>query len=66
MKDKILGYCKECGTAIKKSHSLKEAGHPHVYECPTCSYPSDTNDLWDELSSDLIEYRKKNGLNIEY
>lgn len=58
MGDKILGYCKECGTAIKKSHLLK-------CKCPTCGYPSDKNDLYDTLPDYLIEYRKQNGLDIE-
>jgi len=62
--DKKLGYCKECGTTIRKSHSLKQLGYNEAYECPYCKYPNGKEDLWDRLPDYLIKYRKKNGLGI--
>lgn len=45
---KILGYCKECGTAILDTYNIIP-DYKDIYECPKCGYPSNIEDLWDEI-----------------
>jgi ribosomal protein L37E len=67
MKDKFLGYCKECGTKVFKSDRAPEYT---IYECSYCGYPNShyrkgichISDLWDELPGYLIKYRQEYGL----
>jgi ribosomal protein L37E len=63
MKDKFLGYCKECGTKVYKSDRIPEYT---IYECSHCGYPNThtwkISDLWDELPDYLIRYRQEHGL----
>jgi DNA-directed RNA polymerase subunit M/transcription elongation factor TFIIS len=53
--DELLGYCKECGSAVYKSDSIP--GYEGIYECEKCGYPSVKGDLWDEVPDYL---RKEN------
>lgn len=42
---KILGYCKECGSAVYNSDECLP-DYPGGYQCSVCSHPNRLDELW--------------------
>jgi DNA-directed RNA polymerase subunit M/transcription elongation factor TFIIS len=40
----ILGYCKECGSAV---YEIDKIPNYEVYECSKCNHPHSKSELWD-------------------
>lgn len=49
----VLGYCKECLEPIFNSHAMVP-DYPSIFECPSCGYPNNKEDLWEAPSEELI------------
>jgi DNA-directed RNA polymerase subunit M/transcription elongation factor TFIIS len=43
-KNKIAGYCKECGSVVYLSNAIEEG----IYCCPLCSHPHRADELWQQ------------------